>query len=74
MTKNYRLFFEDVKKWQVDVMGNNCTVCHGNNMHNQCNACGWYGKVNPDDPEGLLPSSAPSLMDSKYDMGVISNR
>ena len=38
---------EEIKKWQVEVMGNKCTICHGNNVMAECSACGWWGRVEP---------------------------
>lgn len=36
---------EDLQKWQVNIMGNTCTVCYGNNASSKCSACGWHGDV-----------------------------
>jgi hypothetical protein len=44
---DYYQFFKDVKNWQINVLGNNCTICHGNNINNVCDACGFWGKVIP---------------------------
>lgn len=44
---DYKSFFEDVKNWQINVLGNNCTICHGNNILDKCESCGFWGKVMP---------------------------
>ena len=45
---SYKNFFEAVRLWQVVEMGNDCTICHGNNMVNRCGSCNWWGKVKPE--------------------------
>ena len=31
--------------WQSQF--NECSICHNHNFQNQCEACGWWGYVNP---------------------------
>ena len=38
---------KEIKTWQVDVMGNTCTICYGDNVWDKCSVCGWWGKVQP---------------------------
>ena len=45
---DYSEFYKAVRDWQVQHMGNTCTICHGHNLNTQCDACGWWGKVVPD--------------------------
>jgi hypothetical protein len=40
--------FQRVKHWQQTVMGNTCTICHGNNVWTRCEACGFWGYVVPE--------------------------
>ena len=42
-----------IKKWQVEEMGNTCSICHGNNAETECCACGWWGRVPPKDKNHL---------------------
>jgi len=44
---NYSAFFKAVQTWQKEN-GNNCSICHGNNLNTQCSACGFWGKVVPE--------------------------
>lgn len=37
----------EIKKWQAEKMGNDCTICYGNNVQTECAACGWWGRVAP---------------------------
>jgi len=39
--------YDQIKQWQVETMGNTCSVCYGNNIYTACSACGWWGKVKP---------------------------
>ena len=39
---------KDIQAWQVNVMGNTCTICYGNNAMTKCSACGWWGRVRPE--------------------------
>ena len=45
---NLQKLRESIKKWQVEVMGNACTICYGDNVYSECSACGWWGKVQPE--------------------------
>ncbi len=38
---------ENIRQWQVEKMGNTCTICHGRNANVKCEACGWWGRVPP---------------------------
>ena len=38
---------KDIQKWQVEIMGNTCSVCHGDNTLSRCSACKFWGKVCP---------------------------
>jgi hypothetical protein len=63
---DYPAFFKAVQNWQVNEMGNNCALCWGNNIRNQCIACGWWGKVNPNDPECKNGCVGPDIDDYKF--------
>ncbi len=47
----YKSLFQAVQLWQVVEMGNTCTICRGSNLHTKCDSCGWWGKVNPNNPK-----------------------
>ena len=60
---DYNRFFEAVARWQREVMNNLCTVCHGHNIVNECQACGWWGKVAPND--STIGTAGPKIEDYK---------
>ena len=61
---DYKAFFEAVQNWQQKVMHNACTVCWGNNLVDECAACGWWGKVKPANwTRGDEKSTGPNIED-----------
>jgi hypothetical protein len=59
-------FATAVAKWQRDTMGNDCTYCHGYNLDDQCPKCGFWGLVDPNDPEAKNDNNRPRLEDFIY--------
>lgn len=55
-----------IKKWQVEEMGNTCTICHGSNAYTMCDACGWWGRVPPETRGGVTTAASkiPDAVDS----------
>jgi len=47
MAHEIKELLEQIKKWQVEIMGNSCSICYGDNAQTECSACGWWGRVPP---------------------------
>ena len=57
-----------IQKWQVEVMGNTCTICHGDNAETQCAACGWWGKVPPSRCDVDRPPTPQEVNDGQHEL------